>query len=98
MADSLVDKLDKDVSHLFGRVRDVELAHATAIERDKFMLEKLDGMHGILRDHTDEEMLKYGEMSTDIKLLMKFAYAVAGIAAVVSFIGVDKLKTIIGIL
>ena len=86
----------RDLNEVFDRIRKLETSHAVTKERDKTLLEKMDGLKDFFEKHDKQEMAKYNDINKDVKQLTTFMYIATGISMVLGFVGIDNIKLIFG--
>ena len=95
--DVLVNDTKKDLNELFDRIRKVETRQAVAEERDKTLIDKMDNLTEFFKYHDEAEMKKYDTIETQVAKLTNMFYIVTGIGIVLSFIGIENIKIILGV-
>lgn len=83
----------EELAELSNRTRALEISKGIGDERDKQLLEKMDGLMTFFQTHDEHEMRKYNEMGNDLSNLKKIAWMVIGVGGLATFIGFDNIRT-----
>ncbi len=94
--DNFCISIKRDVSELSERIRLAEMDLGIKKERDLHMIETMESIKTLFKEHNEEEMERYGTISKDLRWITKIVFLGMGVGVAVSFLGVERLISIFG--